>query len=168
VYNSCCTVASFDRDAAESWVPSTTWRNAVSSSYCIFWAFFSRQYSHAPWIQVLWFVKIRVCLLLKTIFYFSLLITKMLSKNKGLSYPLFSIFDCPTILTSFSCMDLFKVECCFTPFNVIICFHLSLKLNWVSDSLFVSILLMFLDTHNPPIPVISPVIWILVKLQTNS
>jgi hypothetical protein len=124
VYNSCCTVASFDRDAAESWVPSTTWRNAVSSSYCIFWAFFSRQYSHAPWIQVLWFVKIRVCLLLKTIFYFSLLITKMLSKNKGLSYPLFSIFDCPTILTSFSCMDLFKVECCFTTFNVIICFHL--------------------------------------------
>jgi hypothetical protein len=41
---------------------------------------------------VLWFVKIRVCLLLKNIFYFSLLITKMLSKNKGLSYPLFSIF----------------------------------------------------------------------------
>lgn len=34
--NSSCSVVAFNRDAAESTVPSTTGRNAVSSSYCFF------------------------------------------------------------------------------------------------------------------------------------
>lgn len=33
--NNCCTVAACNRDAAESSIPSTTWRNAVSSSCTI-------------------------------------------------------------------------------------------------------------------------------------